>query len=236
MKSMDVNQVAPPAIAARRGRRHRVLAAALFLFSAAAAADPLAAQLTDFMQRQYPAPPQSMRIVIKTPADRRLSCEHPQFSLPSRNRIWGNLSIGMVCDTQKRFLQADVQVTDRYLVAARPIAAHQTLSEQDIMWRTGRLDMLTGAPLTDMALAAGSVSERAVGSGQALTAAMLRRPWRVATGQTVQVTAQGEGFAVQSTGKAMNNAAVNDRLQVRMDSGQVVNGQLLDDGNVRVIF
>ncbi len=215
---------------------HPALAGGLLVLSTAAAADPLTQQLTDFMQQQYPTAPQSLLVVIKTPAERLLHCDQPQFSLPSRNRIWGNMSIAIVCDSQKRFIQADVQVTDRYLVAARPIGAHQTLSEQDIAWRTGRLDMLTTAPLNDMALALGSVSERALGSGQALTAAMLRRAWRIETGQTVRVTAQGEGFAVQSTGKAMNNAALNDPVRVRLDSGQIVNGQLMENGDVRVIF
>jgi len=87
-----------------------------------------------------------------------------------------------------------------------------------------------------MSLALGSVSERTLGSGQALTSNMLRRAWRIETGQTVRVIAQGDGFSVQSAGKAMNNAALNDQIRVRLDSGQIVNGQLMDSGDVRVIF
>ncbi len=55
-------------------------------------------------------------------------------------------------------------------------------------------------------------------------------------GQSVQVSARGEGFAIQNTGKALNNAAVNDALQVRMDSGQIVNGRLMADGSVQVML
>lgn len=221
-------------LAYRLGRG--ALAGGLLLLSATAAADPLTQQLTDFMLQLYPTPPQSLVVVIKTPTERQLHCDQPQFSLPSRTRMWGNMSVAMVCDSQKRFLQADVQVTDRYLVAARPISAHQTLTETDVAWRTGRLDLLTTAPLNDMALALGSVSERALGSGQALTGAMLRRAWRIETGQTVRITAQGDGYSVQSSGKALNNAALNDQIRVRLDSGQVVNGQLMENGDVHVIF
>lgn len=199
-------------------------------------ADNLSQQLTRFMLSQYATPPVSVEVVVKTPASQLNDCDAPQFSLPSRYRIWGNISIAMVCGAQKRYLQAEVRVTDKYLVAARPISAKQTLTAQDVVWRTGRLDVLNTKPLADMALAVGSVSERAIGSGQPLAAAMLRRPWRVKTGQQVQVSAQGEGFAVQSTGKAMDNAAVNDRLRVRMDSGQLVNGQLQTDGTVHVML
>ncbi len=215
-------------------RRRGLIAVWLLLSSAACAADPLTGQLTAFMQKQFPTPPVSLTVVVKTPASQRLDCGQPQFTLPSRNRIWGNVSIAMVCGAQKRYLQVDVEVTDRYLIAARPIVAGQTLSADDIAWQTGRLDVLASIPLTDETWATGSITERAIGSGQPLTAAMLRRPWLVKMGQPVQVSARGEGFAIQSTGKAMNNAAVNDPLQVRMDSGQIVNGRLMADGSVHV--
>nr|WP_213991209.1 flagellar basal body P-ring formation chaperone FlgA [Sodalis sp. dw_96] len=211
-------------------------AVCLLVFSGTCAADTLTDQLTAFMQRQFSTPPVSLAVVVKTPAKQRPDCEAPQFSLPSRNRTWGNISIAMVCDTQKRYLQAEVEVTGRYLVAARPIAGSQTLSADDIAWQTGRLDLLSSLPLTDKLWATGSVAERAIGSGQPLTAAMLRRPWLIKMGQPVQVSAQGEGFAIQNTGKAMNNAAVNDPLQVRMDSGQIVNGRLMPDGSVHVML
>ncbi|WP_413724774.1 flagellar basal body P-ring formation chaperone FlgA [Sodalis sp. RH16] len=215
-------------------RCRELTAICLLLFSAISAADPLTDQLTTFMQRQFATPPVSLAVVVKTPARQRPDCEAPQFSLPSRNRVWGNISIAVVCGTQKRYLQAEVEVTDRYLVAARPISGNETLSADDIAWQTGRLDLLSSLPLTDKLWATGSVAERAIGSGQPLTAAMLRRPWLIKMGQPVQVSAQGEGFAIRSTGKAMNNAAVNDALQVRMDSGQVVNGRLMPDGSVRM--
>ncbi len=92
----------------------------------------------------------------------------------------GNLSLRMVCGGQTRYLQVVVQVTDRYLVAARPIAARQTLTDDDIDWRTGRLDLLPVPPLRDRSAASGS--ERIIGSGQPLTAAMLRRAWLIRSG------------------------------------------------------
>lgn len=215
-------------------QRRGLMAIGLLLASAACAADPLTDQLTAFMRKQYTPAPIALEVVVKTPASQQLACDQPQFSLPSRNRIWGNISVAMVCGTQKRYLQTEVKVTGRYLVAARLIAAGQTLSADDIAWQTGRVDLLYQMPLTDMSLAAGSVSERTIGSGQPLTAAMLRRAWLVKMGQQVQVSAQGDGFAIQSTGKAMSNAALNDPLQVRMDSGQIVSGKLMSDGSVHV--
>lgn len=227
---------ANPAVCLCASFRRYGLLAALLTFAANAAADPLTEPLTAFMRQQYTTPPASLEVVIKTPAAQQPTCGQPQFSLPSSNRIWGNISVAVVCGTQKRFIQAEVRITDRYLVAARPIAADQTVSADDLAWRTGRLDRLSAVPLMDMDQAVGSISERSLGSGQPLTAAMLRRPWLVKMGQPVQVSARGTGFAVQSTGKAMNNAAVNDPLRVRMDSGQIVTGRLMADGTVHVVL
>lgn len=108
-------------------------------------------QLTAFMQRQFTPAPLSLRVQVMTPAERRLTCAQPLFSLPARTRVMGNLSMRMVCGGQTRYLQVSVQVTDRYLVAARPIAARQTLSDDDIDWRTG------------------SVSERVIAGGDGFT-------------------------------------------------------------------
>ncbi|WP_410015406.1 flagellar basal body P-ring formation chaperone FlgA [Sodalis sp. C49] len=210
------------------------MAGALLLSTGARAADRLTEGLTDFLLRQYASPPVELKVVVKTPAARRPDCEQPQFSLPANNRARGNISVQVICGNQKRYVQAEVQVTDRYLVTARAISANQTLAQGDVVWQTGRVDNMSVTPLTDMAWVYGSLSERALGSGQVLTAAMLRRPWLVKTGQPVQVTAQGDGFSVQGTGKAMGNAAVNDRLRVRMESGQMVVGQVTPDGGIRI--
>lgn len=200
----------------------------------AISADALTPLLTRFMRAQYTTPPVSLQVEILTPAARRLSCLAPQFSLPARNRVWGNLSVRMTCGGQSRYLQTRVQVTDRYLVAARPIAAGQTLTEQDVVWRTDRLDGMMVPPLSDLSLVIGSISERVIGSGQALNANGLRHPWLITNGQPVTVTALGAGFAIHGSGKALGNAASQGTLRIRMDSGQVLSGIATAAGQVQV--
>jgi len=56
----------------------------------------------------------------------------------------------------------------------------------------------------------------------------------IKAGQAVQVTAQGSGFNISGTGKAMNNAAAEDNVRVRMASGQIVSGIASDDGTIRI--
>jgi flagella basal body P-ring formation protein FlgA len=64
---------------------------------------------------------------------------------------------------------------------------------------------------------------------------MLRQAWRVKAGQQrVMVVANGDGFSVNSEGKALNNAAVAQNARVRMSSGQVVSGTVGSDGNILI--
>ncbi|MFT4465967.1 MAG: hypothetical protein ACMX3H_16795 [Sodalis sp. (in: enterobacteria)] len=69
----------------------RTLAGVLLLCATQAAAeDVLTARLTVFMQRQFSPAPLSLRVQVVTPAERRLTCAEPLFSLPSRTRVMGN--------------------------------------------------------------------------------------------------------------------------------------------------
>jgi flagella basal body P-ring formation protein FlgA len=63
-----------------------------------------------------------------------------------------------------------------------------------------------------------------VGAGQILRYDMLRAPFTVKQGQTVQVQVLGSGFRVSTEGQALSNAADGDTTSARTASGQIVNG------------
>jgi flagella basal body P-ring formation protein FlgA len=63
---------------------------------------------------------------------------------------------------------------------------------------------------------------------------MLRRAWVIKAGQPVQVFTQGDGFTISGSGKAMNNAATEDSVRVRMASGKIISGIAVDDGVMRI--
>ena len=69
---------------------------------------------------------------------------------------------------------------------------------------------------------------------QPIQLSMLRQAWRVKAGQQVMVVANGDGFSINSEGKALNNAAVAQNARVRMSSGQVVSGTVDADGNILI--
>ncbi|CBY26736.1 flagellar basal body P-ring biosynthesis protein FlgA [Yersinia enterocolitica subsp. palearctica YE-P4] len=201
----------------------------------AMAAD-LSVQVNQFFQQQYPDKESQVKVVIKTPQNQWPQCDMPEITLPANARPWGNISLSVRCDGVRRFIQTQVQVSGHYAVAARQLAAGEKMTLQDIKMKQGRLDTLPPGALLEPNFAQGAVSLRQINAGQPLTRNMLRRLWIIKAGQDVQVLALGEGFNVNSNGKAMNNAAIQDNVRVRMASGQIVNGTVADDGTVHILL
>ncbi|CRY26201.1 flagellar basal body P-ring formation chaperone FlgA [Yersinia enterocolitica] len=201
----------------------------------AMAAD-LSVQVNQFFQQQYPDKESQVKVVIKTPQNQWPQCDMPEITLPANARPWGNISLSVRCDGVRRFIQTQVQVSGHYAVAARQLAAGEKMTLQDIKMKQGRLDTLPPGALLEPNFAQGAVSLRQINAGQPLTRNMLRRLWIIKAGQDVQVLALGEGFNVNSDGKAMNNAAIQDNVRVRMASGQIVNGTVADDGTVHILL
>ncbi|HHA0036841.1 TPA: flagellar basal body P-ring formation chaperone FlgA [Yersinia enterocolitica] len=201
-----------------------------------AMAENLSVQVNQFFQQQYPDKESQVNVVIKTPQNQWPQCDMPEITLPANARPWGNISLSVRCDGVRRFIQTQVQVSGHYAVAARQLAAGVKITPQDIEMKKGRLDTLPPGALLEPNFAQGAVSLRQINAGQPLTRNMLRRLWIIKAGQDVQILAQGEGFNVNSNGKAMNNAAIQDTVRVRMASGQIVSGTVADDGTVRIML
>ncbi|CQJ58889.1 flagellar basal body P-ring biosynthesis protein FlgA [Yersinia intermedia] len=201
----------------------------------AMAAD-LSTQVNQFFQQQYPDKESQVKVVIKTPQNQWPQCELPDITLPANARPWGNISLSVRCEGVRRFIQTQVQVSGHYAVAGRQLAVGEKIAASDIQMKQGRLDTLPPGALLEPHFAQGAVSLRRINAGQPLTRNMLRRLWVIKAGQEVQVLAQGEGFNVNSNGKAMNNAAIQDNVRVRMASGQIVSGTVGEDGTIRIML
>lgn len=214
----------------------RILLLVGLLIGLNAHAEGLAGQVKSFIEAQFAgnANVTEVKVQLRTPANRWPQCELPQLSLPQNARRWGNISISARCGQERRFIQAQVQVLGHYLVAARGINAGRKLTAEDLKLKTGRLDTLPARTLIDSGKAIGAVSLRNISPGQPMNPVMLRRAWVIKAGQAVQVMAQGNGFNISGAGKAMNNAAAEDDVRVRMASGQIVSGIADSDGTIRI--
>jgi len=219
-------------------RSSRILATLLLVtpWQLASAADSAAIRraVEDYLQmqvRDLPGPP--VPVIGRIDAERLPSaCDGPSVAMNGPRR-WGTTQVVVTCrdGSGKLFIQVEIPVVAEYLVTARAIGAGQKVTEADLNGRTGKLP---NDALTDRNQIVGRVAKNSVGAGVPLRLDMLRQPWVVQQGQTVKIVVVGHGFEVAKEGRALNNAAVGQDTQVRVDSTTTVSGVARADGSIEV--
>lgn len=163
---------------------------------------------------------------------------HEAFSPPGM-RLSGNVHVGVRClgpNSWTVLVPARIAVTGDYVTTARALVAGQTLRADDLAVVSGDLSKLPTGTVTHPAAAVGKTLRNSLAAGQPLRNDQLLAPLAIRQGQSVRVVSKGEGFAVSGEGKALNNAAEGQVVQVRMSSGQTLSGMARSDGSVEISF
>lgn len=198
----------------------------------------ISAAVETFVRAQASALPGQVTVKVGE-IDRRIAlpaCPELEVFLPAGGKLLGNGTVGVRCPAGKKawklFVPVHVTVITNLLIANKPLQQGQVLRAEDIASQGGELAQ-TGI-LTNPAQAVGKILKYSIGAGQVLKQDMLRAPYAVAQGQTVQLQAEGTGFRIHSEGHALNNAAEGQVVRVRTSSDQVVSGTARLDGTVGV--
>ena len=170
--------------------------------------------------------------------DRRVArpaCPSLEAFLPPGSQLFGNTTIGVRCPVKNGwtlFVPVQITVSVDMLTSNKPLPQGHLLLADDLSRQKGELIQL--GILTDPAQAIGKVLKNGVGAGQVLKQEMLRAPYAVTQGQTVQLRIGGNGFSVLSEGSALGNAADGESVQVKTPSGQTVSGIARPGGMVEL--
>lgn len=159
--------------------------------------------------------------------------------LPTGSRLWGKTTVGVRClgpSAWTIYIPVQVNVSGTYLVTTRPMTAGQVLGAGDFVTRNGDLSALPANILTEPAQAIGKTIKNGISAGQPLRSDFVIAPWAVQQGQSVRLVSKGSGFSVSSEGKALNNAADGQVVQVRTGSGQTVSGIARPGGFVEISY
>jgi flagella basal body P-ring formation protein FlgA len=209
--------------------------------SAQRAANPLYRVVEDYLRTQTQGFPGKVSYRI-TPLDSRTKlapCDAYEPFQPAGATPWGKTTVGVRClgpASWTLYIQVQVSIKARYLVAARPMAAGQVIGENDFVARDGDLGTLPASVLMDDEQAIGRTVKIGIAAGQPLRSDQLITPWAVQQGQTVKTVSQGAGFSVSSEGRALNNAQEGQVVQVKTPSGQTVSGIARSGGVVEIQF
>lgn len=189
------------------------------------------------------APPNTRVVVEVGQLDARLRlapCAQVQPYLPPGMAMWGKSRIGLRCmDGAARWnvtLPVRVAVFGRAVVASGPLPAGVNLSQEHLA--TADIDIAAepGAVFTDPAPLLGRTLAKPLNAADAVRVPALKSRQWFAAGETVQVRAVGEGFAVASEAQAMSAGLEGQDVKVRFESGRVVNGRAVGERRVDVLL
>ncbi len=157
---------------------------------------------------------------------------------PVAGQLRSRLSIGVRCPGAggwSIYVPVQVHVFAKVVVLTAPAAAGEPLAAGELALEERDVAAISGAYLTRLQDAEGMAARRVLGPGAVLTTSSLQPMTIVHRGQQVGLVAGGSGFTVVTHGEALTDAAVGDQVRVRnLSSHQVVEGQVQEDGRVRV--
>jgi flagella basal body P-ring formation protein FlgA len=162
-------------------------------------------------------------------------CSKLEAFLPAGNQLIGTTSVGIRCIAGKNwtlYVPAQIRRNIDLVVSARQLPPGHTLQPADLATRSIETTQVDG--LTDPALALGKVLRLGISAGQTIHEEMLRPPFSITQGQTVQLRAQGVSFNIHGEGKSLNNASDGQPVQIRTASGRVIGGIAKAGGIVEI--
>lgn len=167
-------------------------------------------------------------------------CQQVQPYLPPGMSMWGKTRVGLRCtDGLARWnvtLPVRVAVFGRAVVATGPLPAGVNLSQDQLALADIDIAAEPGAVYTDPAQLVGRVLARPLAASDAIRAPALKSRQWFAAGETVQVQAVGEGFAVASEAQALNAGLEGQEVRVRFESGRVASGRAVGERRVELLL
>lgn len=116
-------------------------------------------------------------------------------------------------------------------VAARELPRGTTLEAEDIDWSPS---VRWGPPGPDTEIEAGWVTQRRVAAGEALRVPAVARPAVVSSGEPVQAVWSRGGVQLTLRARALGTAAHGERVRIRTNSGERLEGRATGPGQVHI--
>jgi flagella basal body P-ring formation protein FlgA len=170
--------------------------------------------------------------------DKRISlrpCSKIEAFLPPGTQLTGRVSIGVRCTETggwSTLIPVQIKITRELLVSAHALTLGQIVRETDLARLQTETTLNSG--ITDASLIVGKVLRYSIAAGYILREDMLRAPYSIKQGQTVNLSIQANGFTLSSSGVALNNASEGETVQARTSSGRVISGTASADGVILI--
>ena len=129
---------------------------------------------------------------------------------------------------------ASVQAWGPAWVVKNPVTVGQQLADNDLVVAEVDWAAESNPVLVEREAWAGQVATRALTTGQTLRKNMVKPTQVFQAGAPVRVVAQGAGFQISGDAQALTAGVVGQSTRVRMESGRVSSGVVVDAHTVRI--
>ncbi len=199
--------------------------AALVAGGAYAAERDLPAAARQLLERETADLPGRVEISALSPVSP--PCRKVEAFVPSGARLWGQSAVGLRCadgSNWSTYLPVRIRVFAPAVVAARTLAAGQSIGESDVRVQEIDLTREPAGVIVSTAQATSKVLARPLAPGQVLRQDFLRSRPVVSAGDVVRVEYAGQGFMVSAEARALNEAPEGQQVRVQTTSGRILTG------------
>jgi flagella basal body P-ring formation protein FlgA len=186
------------------------------------------------------AMPLRMEVVLGE-LDRKLrlaACQEVEPYMPSGTRLWGKTRLGLRCLRGEVkwnvFLPITVKAYGPAWAIKGGVMQGSPLSEADAMQVEVDWAELNSPVVANVSDWVGQTAARTLSTGQVIRQDMVRPTQVFQAGEQVRVMANGGGFEIATSGLAISNGVVGQTARVRLESGRVLIGQVVDSRTVRL--
>ena len=135
----------------------------------------------------------------------------------------------------RMFLPVSVAIHGEGLVAARPLARGERITESVLETKPVEMNATRRSPIRDREQLVGMEMRRGINTGTVFTADLLTAPEAIARGDHVVITAESGGFSVRSRGKALGSGGIGEQVMVEnLSSARTVRARVVAPGQVRI--
>lgn len=225
------------------------IATLLALLASPAMASPQALP-ADWAQRVGQLAEQAARVALPADAqvevevgalDARLRlapCAQVQPFVPAGQSLWGRSRLGLRCQQGAVRWSVTVPVQVRVIaptwVAAQPLPAGTVIAPEHLRWTPAEVSA-DSSPVLGSVAPLGRTLARALDVGEVLRQPHLKARQWFAAGDTVQVSWQGQGFAISAEGQALGPGLDGQSVRVRVQGGRIIQATPVGERRVEAV-
>ena len=188
--------------------------------------------------RQLPGVRVDVKVGKLDPRLKLAPCQHIDTYLPPGLPAWGPTRIGLRCTQGSKLwnvsipIQVSVYAQATVLKAALP--AGTVLDASQLGQAEVDIAAAPGAAVPDPLLVVGRTLGRSLAAGATLRQTDLKARQFFAAGETVHVTAVGQGWSVETEAQAIGPGVEGQNVNVRTEAGRLLSGRATGQGQVEV--